>query len=64
MLDGTCRRRQIGGLESRKVILILWTVLSGAVREFGFALLLFAMAAILPPVAAMFRRDVRPCARQ
>ena len=34
---------------SRKVILILCTVLPGAVRG-AFALLLLAMAAILPPV--------------
>ncbi|PNG89674.1 hypothetical protein SMF913_25139 [Streptomyces malaysiensis] len=55
MPDGTSRRRQIGGRESRKVILILWTVLLGAVREVAFALLLFAMAAILPPVPAVLR---------
>src|SRR3954465_7494671 len=63
MPDGTSKRRQIGGRESRRVILILWTVLLGAVRKAGFALLLFAMAAILPPTLAVFRREALPLPR-
>jgi hypothetical protein len=64
MPDGTSKRRQIGGRESRKVILIFWTVLPDAVREVGLALLLFAMAAILPAMPALFRRDLCPFPRQ
>ncbi|WP_267133105.1 hypothetical protein [Streptomyces alkaliterrae] len=40
------------------------TVRLGEVREFGFALLLFAMAAVLPPVPAVPWQDVCPFPQQ
>src|SRR5262245_24309929 len=48
MVEGTCRRRQIGGCDPARVALIVWTVRAGAVEARGLVRLVLAMAVILP----------------
>ena len=47
MVEGTCRRRQIGGRDPASVTLIAWTVRAGAMWALGLARLV-AMAVIVP----------------
>ncbi len=52
VVEGTCRRRQIGGRDPARVTLMVWTVRADAAAAPGLRHLVLAMTVILPPHTA------------